>query len=253
MTPHWRATESLSSTTMINTYQTSAFPPQPPPRHTSLPAEHLAPRRGPTRAVVRVLGLVVVLHLLLSCGGFYYLYTGRMISPLESAKPNEEGKISAQTSERRSEKASPKVMAGMTVKRPPSDIRSTPSRSGGGQYLQWNMDHSILKNVGYYWASWLKVQQPGDYYVYARVSFSGGGTEGMPLVSMVKRKHNDTGKPHDVMKAYCSLGNHNTGPCTASQGQVLSLQMGNLLSVWVENHTWVDYERGATTFGMFKL
>ena len=86
MTPHWRATESLSSTTMINTYKTSAFPPQPPPRHTSLPAEHLAPRRGPTRAVVRVLGLVVVLHLLLSCGGFYYLYTGRMVtSTLESS------------------------------------------------------------------------------------------------------------------------------------------------------------------------
>ncbi|CAL8331626.1 unnamed protein product [Gadus morhua 'NCC'] len=240
---------------MINTYKTSAFPPQPPPRHTSLPAEHLAPRRGPTRAVVRVLGLVVVLHLLLSCGGFYYLYTGRMISPLESAKPNEEGKISAQTSERRSEKASPKVMAGMTVKRPPSDIRSTPSRSGGGQYLQWNMDHSILKNVGYYWASWLEVQQPGDYYVYARVSFSGGGKEGMPLVSMVLRKHNETGKSHDVMKAYCSLGNHGSaqGQCTVSQGQVLSLQMGNLLGVWVENHTWVNYEREATTFGMFKL
>ena len=117
------------------------------------------------------------------------------------------------------------------------------------------MDHSILKNVGYYWASWLKVQQAGDYYVYARVSFSGGEKPGMTMVSKVLRKHNDTGKPHDVMKAYCSLGNHGSAPgqCTVSQGQVLSLQMGNLLGVWVENHTWVNYEREATTFGMFKL
>ena len=121
------------------------------------------------------------------------------------------------------------------------------------QYLQWDVDRSILRNVDYYWARWLRVKQPGDYYVYARVTFSGGGGPGVPLVSMVRRRHNETGQPLDVMKAYCSRGNHNGGHCTASQGQVLSLQVGNLLGVWVENHKWVDYETGATTFGLFKL
>ena len=118
------------------------------------------------------------------------------------------------------------------------------------EYLEWNIDHSILKNVDYYWASWLRVKQPGDYYVFAQVSFSGGGGPGRPLISVVKRMHDETGQPRDEIKAYCS---HDANPCTASQGQVLSLQVGNLLAVWVENHEWVDYEKGATTFGMIKL
>ncbi|CAL8263197.1 unnamed protein product [Lota lota] len=156
---------------------------------------------------------------------------------------------SARTYERRSEKASLPAIASMTVKRPLRDATDQTTL----KYLQWNMDHSILRNVGYYWACWLRVQQPGDYYVYARVSFSRGGGPDLPLVSMVRLKHNETDKIQDVMKAYCSMGDLKTGQCTASQGQVLSLQVGNLLSVWVENLKWVDYEKGATTFGMYKL
>lgn len=226
---------------MINTYQTSVFPPAVPPRlRQQAPA--LASRRCSGGAGLRVLVVVVVLHLVLSVGGFFYLYTGRMIFPFKSATPNEEGKASPLSSEGRSEKASHTAMASMTVKRAKKPL----------EYLEWNMDHSMRRNVGYYRASWLRVTQPGDYYVYARVGFS-RGEPGLSLVSMVRLMHDKAGTPRDMMKAYCSLGNNVDGLCTASQGQVLRLQEGNLLGVWVENSTWVDYERGATTFGMYKL
>lgn len=134
-------------------------------------------------------------------------------------------------------------------------------------YLQWNMYHSTLRHMGYYQAIWVSVREPGDYYVYARVSFSGGGAgggrgrggaaqSGRPLVSVVRLRddRDETGETRDVMKAYCTRGNHRNGDlCTTSQGQLLQLQAGNLLAVWVENTTWVDYETGATTFGMYKL
>ncbi|KAK0148905.1 hypothetical protein N1851_010658 [Merluccius polli] len=231
---------------MINTYQTSGFPP-PVPTRLSL----RAPESGQNRAVVRVLVGVVALHLLLSVGGFFYLFTDRRPSALESANSNGEAKPSARSSERRSEKASHIAMASMTVKPPPPPHRATDKAAM--QYLQWNMDHSLRRNVDYQWPSWLKVKQAGDYYVYARVSFSRGGAPGLPLLSAVRLKPSAAGEPRDVMKAYCSLGGRTKGQCTASQGQVLRLQAGELLGVWVENATWVDYDIGATTCGMYKL
>lgn len=62
------------------------------------------------------------------------------------------------------------------------------------------------------------------------------------------------------MQAYCSLIDHadeNGAPiphlCTATQGEVVTLESGNQLSIWVQDLTLVDYEEGATTFGMYKL
>lgn len=60
------------------------------------------------------------------------------------------------------------------------------------------------------------------------------------------------------MQAYCNLDTHSGGVstprlCTASQGEVITLEGGNQLSVWVQNLALVNYEEGATTFGMYKL
>ncbi|KAJ3587874.1 hypothetical protein NHX12_011469 [Muraenolepis orangiensis] len=225
---------------MINTHQTSVFPPTVPPRLSQRTPASAAPRRGPGRAALRVLVGVVVFHLLLSLGGFYYLYTGRMVTITLSPR------VSA---ERHPEECHP-AMASMIVKPLPHRATDTTTEP---QYLQWNMAHSKRCRVDYYQASWLKMKQAGYYYVYARVSFSRGGAPGQPLVSKVMLKHDETREPEDKMKAYCSLGNRSIGQCTASQGQLLHLEVGNLLSVWVENATWVDYEKHATTFGMYKL
>ena len=60
------------------------------------------------------------------------------------------------------------------------------------------------------------------------------------------------------MQAFCNLDSHSGSAaiprmCTASQGEVISLEKGNQLSVWVQDLSLVNYEDGSTTFGMYKL
>lgn len=127
-------------------------------------------------------------------------------------------------------------------------------------YLQWDIQHSFRRDISYYHNVWLTVQQSGDYYVYSRVTFSKGSPH-IPLASKVKLRKNETDKEEKtVMQAYCSLIDHadeNGAPiphlCTATQGEVVTLESGNQLSIWVQDLTLVDYEEGATTFGMYKL
>ncbi|KAM3867022.1 CD40 ligand [Diretmus argenteus] len=232
---------------MINTYQTSLAAPPVPPRLSRsgpllLPAT--APSHGHSRSLLRFLVGLVLLHLLLSLGGFIYLYhTSRMEKvPLEGSA---ESLSSGETSH--------KTMARMIVKQP-----GTPTAIPTSGYLKWNMDYSHRRNINYYLASWLTVLQPGNYYVYARVTFSRWDSS-LPLASIVKLRESETGKETDVMKAYCSLEKPDAGQarspamCTASQGEVITLKAGNQLSVWVQDLSSVDYEEGATTFGMYKL
>lgn len=112
-----------------------------------------------------------------------------------------------------------------------------------------------MREVNYYKSSWLTVKQPGDYYVYARVSFSRSHPRNM-LISRVKlRKSNkepEAGEERTLMKAYCSLG-ESAGLCTASQAEVVSLEQGDQISVWVDDPSLVDYEAGATTLGLYKM
>lgn len=118
----------------------------------------------------------------------------------------------------------------------------------------------MRRDINYYHNIWLTVQQPGDYYVYSRVTFSKGSPR-MPLASKVKLRKNETDKAEEtVMQAFCSLTDRadDSGAsvphlCTATQGDVITLESGNQLSVWVQDFTLVNYEAGATTFGMYKL
>lgn len=60
------------------------------------------------------------------------------------------------------------------------------------------------------------------------------------------------------MQAYCNLESRNGNKsipllCTVSQGELIRVESGNQLSVWVQDLTLVDYEDGSTTFGMYKL
>ncbi|TNN72754.1 Tumor necrosis factor ligand superfamily member 6 [Liparis tanakae] len=131
---------------------------------------------------------------------------------------------------------------------------------GGFIYLyhydrKWDINHSVLRNISYYHKSWLTIQQPGDYYVYSRVTFSKGDSTG-PLVSKGKLRKDDKGEAMDVMQAYCSLDSGSAlipRLCTATQGEAITLEKGNQLSVWVPDLSLVNYEDGATTFGMYEL
>ncbi|CAK6964665.1 CD40 ligand [Scomber scombrus] len=228
---------------MINTYQTSLpAPPVPPRLNRSHPVFMPAPlpSQGNSKTLIRFLVGAVLLHLLLSVGGFIYLYHLHQMDKFHSA----EGKAAFLSSEK--QRTSYKPMARMIVQQK-SELKSI---SG---YLEWDIHHSDLRAINYYRNSWLTIMEPGDYYVFSRVTFSKGNSE-IPLVSMVKKRENETGAEMTVMQAFCSLETH-SGPrsCTATQGEVITLKKGNQLSVWVQDLSLVDYNEGATAFGMYRI
>ncbi|XP_056295734.1 CD40 ligand [Pseudoliparis swirei] len=238
---------------MINTYMTTMAPPPVPPRlagcHPVLIPAPL-PSRGRSKPLIWFLVGVVMLHVFLSLGGFIYLYhyDRKFLIQLPSEKQGE-GKTAYLSSEK--QETSYRALARMVV-----DQRShTSDQTPASGFLQWDINHSVLRNISYYHKSWLTIQQPGDYYVYSRVTFSKGDSKS-PLVSKGKLRKDDKGEATDVMQAYCNL---DSGPaliprlCTASQGEAITLEKGNQLSVWVQDLSLVNYEDGATTFGMYKL
>ncbi|KAL6117448.1 uncharacterized protein ACO6RY_15235 [Pungitius sinensis] len=240
---------------MINTYQTSMAPPPVPPRLAGsqpvlFPAP-LPPRRH-SKSLIRFLVAVVLLHLFLSIGGFIYLYyNDKMLSFQLPSRKGEEGQTAQFSSEKQD--TSHKTLAQMAIFHP---LHSSDQKSAPG-YLQWNIDHSVLKNVAYYHNSWLTILEPGDYYIYSGVTFSRGDSE-RPLVSMVKLRKNENDEESVAMKAYCNLSSSSGSPsirhlCTATQAAVIRLERGNQLRVWVQDLLLVNYEEGATTFGMYKL
>ncbi|XP_034398631.1 CD40 ligand [Cyclopterus lumpus] len=237
---------------MINTYMTSMAPPPVPPRlsgsHTVLIPAPL-PSRSHSKSLIWFLVGVVMLHLFLSIGGFIYLYHyDRMLSiQLPSGL---QGEAALRSSEKQD--TSNRALARMVVDQ---RFRKSDKKSASG-YLQWDFKHSDLRGIGYYRNSWLTIQQPGDYYVNSRVTFSKGDSE-RPLVSMGKLRTDDKGE-EVVMQAYCNLDSNNGSAliprlCTATQSVVLTLKKGNQLSVWVQNLSLVNYENEATTFWMYKM
>ncbi|XP_029368660.1 CD40 ligand [Echeneis naucrates] len=232
---------------MINTYHTSLAPPPVPPRlnrSTPVLIPTPLPSSGHSKPLIRFLVGVVVLQLVLSVGGFVYLYY------------NEKGERTPST-ERQvgfsspvEQKAANKALADMFVD------RQTAEKSADG-FLIWDMDHSIRHNINYYEKSWLTVLQSGEYYIYSTVTFSKSDS-GPPLASRVLLKKHGKGENEIVMQAFCSLLRSNekiASPqlCTATNGKVVKLEKGDQLSVWVQKLSLVDYGDRATSFGMYKL
>ncbi|KAK2848950.1 hypothetical protein Q5P01_008784 [Channa striata] len=228
---------------MINTYQTSLAPPPVPPRlNRSQPVLIPAPlpSQGRSKPLLRFLVVAVFLNLLLTVGGFIYLYHNDYMKQQFST----EGKVAFQSGEK--QETFYNILANMVVEK--STQTSTPG------YLQWNIHHSVLKNINYYKKNWLTILEPGDYYIYSTVTFSKGDPK-LPLASRVTLRKSENGAEKVVMQAFCSLNYTSKIPqmCTATQGKVISLEKGNQLSVWVQDLSLVDYEDVATTFGMYKL
>ncbi|KAL0974132.1 hypothetical protein UPYG_G00216070 [Umbra pygmaea] len=135
------------------------------------------------------------------------------------------------------------AMARMIVKGPVSS----------SNYLEWNIKHSVLKNINYYKSSWLNVTQPGDYNIYAQVAFSKWHPK-TPLASRVKLRKGEDQEEVVLMTAYCALGKQNQSEtCTAFQAGVFNLETGDQLSVWVTDPILVNYEVESTTFGLYRL
>uniref|UniRef100_UPI0037E8E8E7 CD40 ligand n=1 Tax=Semicossyphus pulcher TaxID=241346 RepID=UPI0037E8E8E7 len=246
---------------MINTYHTSAAPPPVPPRHDgSHPVLFPAPlpSRGHSKSLIQFLVGVVLLHLFLSIGGFIYL---SHIGKMEKLSPPE-GKVSSLLSEMQKDLSSEKqralsseksyrALASMVV-----DQKSRTKTSTAG-YLQWDTEHSVLRNISSFYKSWLTIEKSGNYFLYSKVTFSKGDSE-RPLSSRVMLRKSKTAMEKVAMQAYCSLDSHKGSVsiprlCTASQGEVVALEEGNQLSVRVQDLSLVDYDEGATAFGMYQL
>ncbi|XP_034037577.1 CD40 ligand [Thalassophryne amazonica] len=228
---------------MINTYQTSIAPPPVPPRlnktHQVLIPAPDPPQRHRKSLISFFIG-VVLLNLLLSVAGFIYLFN-KMKEPAGS-----EAKAAALSSYR------PSASAQMVVEKP-----SRLPQKATSDYLQWDIKHSLRRNINHVDRRWLTILQPGDYYVSSQVTFSRGDPE-HPLASIVKLRKHVEGEEQVVMQGYCSLDTLSKAPavphmCTVTQGKVLTLETGDQLSVWVHNLLQVDYSEGATTFGLHKL
>ncbi|XP_029021119.1 CD40 ligand [Betta splendens] len=230
---------------MINTYQTSLAPPPVPPRlnrsHPVLIPAPL-PAQSSSRPMMRFLLCVVLLNLVLCVGGFIYLYHHLNMEQRFSS----EGTVAFRAAEKQETLDRTRTMARMVV--------SKSSKESKLSYLQWDMDHSELKSINYYERSWLTIPESGDYYVYSRVTFSRGHDK-LPLTSHVRLRKSQAEEDKTIMQACCDLDKISDIPrlCTASQGEVMTLEKGNQLSVWVSDLSLVSYEEGATTFGMYKL
>ncbi|XP_029960594.1 CD40 ligand [Salarias fasciatus] len=252
----WTSGLSSSSRTcsaMINTYQTSLAPPPVPPRdNRPVLIQAPLPSRGHSKPLIRFLVCVVVAHLFLSLAAFVYLYLKHHTE--KSVQTEEKGgmtgldsRSSSLSSEKR--QTSTRVSANMVI-----DKRVTQPKKSAG-HLEWDMKNSALKKIGYYAKSWLTIEQPGDYYVYSRVTFSRGDPV-HPLVSMVKLRKDKNGEERVAMQAFCSLDSGDPSipnMCTASQGGLITLETGNQLGVWVHNLSLVDYVETTTSFGMYKV
>ncbi|KAL3044652.1 hypothetical protein OYC64_013024 [Pagothenia borchgrevinki] len=232
---------------MINTYQTSvAAPPVPPRLSRSQQVLFPVPSQGHSKSLIRFLVGVVVLHLFLSVGGFIYLRQNDTMH--QSQLPSDEGKVAYRSSGKQD--TSNRALARMVIKQQVQ--QQVQKRVKGPGYLQWDMGDSVLKSVSYYHKIWLTIEQPGDYYVYSRVTFSKGDTT-RPLVSMVKLRESEKGEEKIVMQAYCNLNISTQQLCTATQGGLVTLEKGNQLSVWLQDLSLLTYMEGATAFGIFRL
>ncbi|XP_026185499.1 CD40 ligand [Mastacembelus armatus] len=235
---------------MINTYQTSLAPPPVPPRlHRSdrvlIPTP--LPSQGHSKPLIRFLVGVVVLHLVLSVTGFIYLYQTFNMGKLPASA------VQAALLASEKQETFHRPLAHVVVQK---QSAKEPQESQAG-YLQLDTSHSVFKETNYYHENWLTIQQSGFYYVYSKVTFSKGDSK-LPLASLIKLRTNENEKEKTVMKAYCNLNSHHGSTeiphmCSATQGQVITLVKGNQLSVWVQNLSLVDYEEGATVFGIYKL
>ncbi|XP_019718893.1 CD40 ligand isoform X1 [Hippocampus comes] len=227
---------------MINTYHSSvaSLPPPLPPRQAQVLIQPQSSSAGHSKTLLRLLLGVLVLHFLLTAGGFTFLYyTGRTEKP-------------PSLPEATFQKTSSRTLARMVVAKQ-AHLSAQESTSG---YLRWDMKHSVLSNINYYRNSWLTVLESGDYMVFSRVTFSKADPE-KPLASVLKLKRDESAEEKVAMQAYCSLDPSGFGSksqlCSVSLGEVISLERGNQLSLWVQDLSQVDYSEKATVFGMYKL
>ncbi|KAJ8015710.1 hypothetical protein DPEC_G00028960 [Dallia pectoralis] len=247
------------------------MPPPIPPRLGSIKN-----RAGHSRALLRFLIGMVVLQMLLLLGGFIYLYHMEnkyhqeltykylddiiILKRLDECERDNGSLVDCKKLLETYKNVMEKVLQGEgrvanLIGNRPDDVsmaRMTVKESKS-KSLEWNISHSVRRNVKYYLSSWLEVQQPGNYIIYSQVTFAKWDAK-KPLANQVKMRKGTKGEGETLMTAHCSIGSkEKPEKCTAFQSGVFSLEPGDQLSVSVTDPELVNYEQDATTFGLYKL
>ncbi|KAJ0002942.1 hypothetical protein NQD34_008091 [Periophthalmus magnuspinnatus] len=233
---------------MINTYHSSMAPPPVPPRLNSshqgtqpvlIPTTMLP--QGHSKTLMRFMVAVVLFNLLLSILGFMYLYVNgtprKQVWEIQLMYCTKWRTISVHC-DTSFEYYSLYLLTLVYV------------FSAG--HLKWDLKFSRYSHpyINYYNSSWLTIEEPGDYFVYSRLTFS-KGSHVIPLMNRVHLRKSKMDEPKSIMHAFCHTSTPN--PCTATAEEVIKLEKGNQLSVWTEDISLVSYDEKASTFGLYKL
>ncbi|XP_051514749.1 CD40 ligand-like isoform X2 [Myxocyprinus asiaticus] len=267
--------------TMINTFHTSYNPPPVPPR-----AGYSRPQPPGNTPLVKFLSVMLLLLMMLTFGGFLYLFQklnvqqqlqgnyNEDLTILQRLQDCEDGNVGEdamtdcnklmdkyQAVIARISEATEKV-AGLTgmpsFKRPAAHMilqnehtAQSPDGSSSNK-LKWDQDHSFLQDV---WLSssrdMLTIQYPGIYLIYSQVTFSKQSDSALTQAIKSKEPQGRRNEDKEMLRSFCNLNPNKSHLCTASLSGVFQLKKDQQLYVTVTNISLVN--RDSCSFGLFKL
>ncbi|XP_051716468.1 CD40 ligand isoform X1 [Ctenopharyngodon idella] len=260
---------------MINTFHSSYNPPPVPPR-----AGYSKPQPPGNTPMVKFLSVMLLLLMILTFGGFLYLFQKLNVQELRGSYPADllrlENCVNDKLGEdsvaecgqliekykdviakvsQANEKVS-KLTGGPSFNGPAAYMvllnqhKDTNSEFQRSNYLLWDRDDSLLQDVGLNSKrDMLIIHYPGIYFIYSQVTFSKHSKSA--LMQAVRSPEPTKEKDKELLKSFCSLNPSKPNLCTASLVGVFRLQKDQQLYVTVTNTSLVN--RDSCSFGLFKL
>ncbi|XP_072519798.1 CD40 ligand [Salminus brasiliensis] len=256
---------------MINTFHSSSYPPPVPPRQ-----GHRGPMIPGNTPLVKFLSVMMLLLMILTFGGFFYLFhvlngmqyrysDTNLLLQLQQCKPDsltpeqrEYCKKLMDSNNGLGKDGRVAFLSGRGLSTSPVAQlflkRETPNLKGKDQLntLYWDQEHSLMKEIYLNSNGVVTIDQPGYYFLYSQVSFSKGHPK-IPLTQVLWTRKSQEDNWEKLLISYCSLSQINSVPtiCTASQAGMFELQKSQQLRVNVTSRDLVNAE--SSTFGLFKL
>ncbi|KAJ8282801.1 hypothetical protein COCON_G00053200 [Conger conger] len=264
---------------MINTYHTSLPPPPIPPRH-GVPQ----PAPGRTNLPVWLFLVILLLQMVLTFGGFVYLFRKNALMQNEFLNKNIDDIVVLRRLRECNDESldSNSLLDCKQVLQEFMAVMSKISQTATGEkgamlsgwvpfhdslavahmvaqpplskILKWNSNLSLLKRVTYLsTAGALQIIEPGNYYIYSQVTFSKMHPKA-PLAQSIVSSHSSGGQTEEkvLLRAFATLKSQNT-QFTSFQGGVFRLKKDEQLYLNVTDENTISLEKSSTTFGLFML
>ncbi|XP_076877316.1 CD40 ligand [Brachyhypopomus gauderio] len=258
---------------MINTFHTSFGPPPIPPRQ-----GHRGSPQVTNTPLVKFLSVMLLLLMLLTFGGFLYLFsrlhtlqersggvdTLRTLQQCleQSTSPEDLQRCKTMAQSYKDYQAEGKVsfLAGTAPPTVPNAmmVLSDENKFNQMRTLIWDQEHSVKEKINLGTSGALSIQIPGYYFLQSQVTFSKRHMK-VPLSQIIwtriPKLDKGTGNWDEktLLQAYCSLSQDSSVPnmCTASQSGVFRLEKHQQLFVNVTDRSLVNVD--SSTFRLFKL